>query len=135
MNGPELVTWLSDSSWGTLGQFYEKVTENISVTHLDFFFDSVATSLCMRSLVLVCPLIYPSVGPTNLSHFQLRTRNSISGFVRPSVGRSVGRLVGWLVGWLVGCSVEVIESKSGKTRISAPAHPSATGGRVSGLVL
>ena len=40
----------------------------------------------------------------------------------PSVRRSVGR------------SVEVIESKSGKTRISAPAHPSATGGRVSGLV-
>ena len=30
----------------------------------------------------------------------------------------------------------MIESKSGKTRISAPAHPSATGiGRVSGLVL
>ena len=29
----------------------------------------------------------------------------------------------------------VIESKSGKTRISDPAHPSATGiGRVSGLV-
>ena len=29
----------------------------------------------------------------------------------------------------------MIESKSGKTRISAPAHPSATDGRVSGLVL
>ena len=30
----------------------------------------------------------------------------------------------------------VIESKSGNTRISAPAHPSATGiGRVSGLVV
>ena len=28
----------------------------------------------------------------------------------------------------------MIESKSGKTRISAPSHPSATGGRVSGLV-
>ena len=41
--------------------------------------------------------------------------------------------VGWLVGWLVGWSV-VIELKSGKTRISAPAHPSATDGRVSGLV-
>ena len=41
----------------------------------------------------------------------------------PSVGRSVGR------------SVEVIESKSGETRISATAHPSKTGGRVSGLVL
>ena len=35
------------------------------------------------------------------------------------------------VGWSVGRSVEVIELK---TRISAPAHPSATGGRVSGLV-
>ena len=46
--------------------------------------------------------------------------------VRPSVG--------WLVGWSVGRSV-TLESKSGKTRISAPAHPSATGiGRVSGLV-
>ena len=43
--------------------------------------------------------------------------------------------VGWSVGWLVGWSVEVIELKSGKTRISAPAHPSATGGRVSGLVI
>ena len=41
----------------------------------------------------------------------------------PSVGRSVGR------------SVREHESKSVKTRISAPAHPSATGmGRVSGLV-
>ena len=38
--------------------------------------------------------------------------------VRPSVRRSVG----------------VHESKSLKTHISAPAHPSATGGRVSGLV-
>ena len=28
----------------------------------------------------------------------------------------------------------LIELKSGKTRISAPAHPSATDGRVSGLV-
>ena len=46
--------------------------------------------------------------------------------VRPSVG--------WLVGRLVGRSV-VIELESVKTRISAPAHPSATGiGRVSGLV-
>merc|ERR1712074_472930 len=35
---------------------------------------------------------------------------------------SVGRLV-------------TLELKSGKTRISAPAHPSATDGRVSGLVL
>ena len=38
---------------------------------------------------------------------------------------SIGRSVGWSV---------VIELKSGKTRISAPAHPSATDGRVSGLV-
>ena len=42
----------------------------------------------------------------------------LRGFVRPSVRRSV-----------------TIKSKSGKTRISAPAHPSATDGRVSGLVL
>ena len=43
---------------------------------------------------------------------------------------SVHRLVGWSVGWSV-----VIELESVKTRISAPAHPSATGiGRVSGLV-
>ena len=34
----------------------------------------------------------------------------------------------------VGPSVRQHESKSGKTRISAPAHPSATDGRVSGLV-
>ena len=39
-------------------------------------------------------------------------------------------MVGWLVGWSV-----TLELKSGKTRISAPAHPSATGGRVSGLVV
>ena len=38
---------------------------------------------------------------------------------------SVGRSVGWSV---------TLELKSGKTRISAPAHPSATDGRVSGLV-
>ena len=38
------------------------------------------------------------------------------------------------VGWLVGRFM-VIELESVKTRISAPAHPSATGiGRVSGLV-
>ena len=48
----------------------------------------------------------------------MRTRNSIRGFVRPSVGWSV-----------------VIELKSGETRISAPSHPSATDGRVSGLVV
>ena len=48
------------------------------------------------------------------------------GFVRSSVRRLVGRLVGWSV---------VIEFESVKTRISAPAHPSATGiGRVSSLV-
>ena len=40
--------------------------------------------------------------------------NSLCPSVRPSVGEH--------------------ESKSVKTRISAPAHPSATGGRVSGLV-
>ena len=45
------------------------------------------------------------------------------GFVCPSVHPSVG--------WSVGEH----ESKSGKTSVSAPAHPSATGiGRVSGLV-
>ena len=43
----------------------------------------------------------------------------------PSVRWSVGRLVGWSV---------TLELKNGKTRISAPAHPSATDGRVSGLV-
>ena len=42
---------------------------------------------------------------------------------------SVRPLVGWLVGWSV-----VIELKSRKTRISAPAHPSTTDRRVSGLV-
>ena len=39
------------------------------------------------------------------------------------------------VRWSVGPSVMVIELESVKSRISAPAHPSATGiGRVSGLV-
>ena len=48
--------------------------------------------------------------------FKSRTGDSIRGFVRPWVRPS-------------------LESKSGKTRISAPAHPPATGiGRVSGLV-
>ena len=43
--------------------------------------------------------------------------------------------VGWLVGPSVRPSVREHESKSVKTRISAPAHLSATGiGRVSGLV-
>ena len=43
----------------------------------------------------------------------------------PSVGRSDGWSVGpWWSSW-----------ESAKTRISTPAHPSATGGRVSGLVL
>ena len=45
----------------------------------------------------------------------------------PSVRPSVRPSVGWSVG--------EHEWKSVKTRISAPAHPSATGGRVSGLVL
>ena len=44
--------------------------------------------------------------------------------------RSVGRSVGPSVRPSV-----TIKSKSGKTRVSAPAHPSATDGRVSGLVL
>ena len=44
--------------------------------------------------------------------------------------------VGPLVRRSVGPSVMVIELESVKTRISAPAHPSATGiGRVSGLVM
>ena len=42
--------------------------------------------------------------------------------------------VGSLVSWLVGRSVRGHESKSEETCISAPANPSATGGRVSGLV-
>ena len=54
--------------------------------------------------------------------------------VRQSDGRTVGWLVSKLVGWSVGRSVGEHESKSVNTRISAPAHPSATGGRVSGLV-
>ena len=45
----------------------------------------------------------------------------------PSVGLSVRQSV--------GLSVRQHESKSRNMRISAPAHPSATGGRVSGLVL
>ena len=57
----------------------------------------------------------------------MRTRNSIRAFVRPSVRPSVRRSVGPLV--------REHESKSVKTRISAPAHASATGiGRLSGLV-
>ena len=40
--------------------------------------------------------------------------------------QSVRRSVGWPI---------TLELKSGKTRISAPAHPSATDGRVSGLVV
>ena len=55
----------------------------------------------------------------------MRTRNSIRGFVHPSVG--------WSVSWSVGRS-GTLELKSGKTGISAPAHLSATDGRVSGLV-
>ena len=53
----------------------------------------------------------------------------------PSVRLSVGPSVGPSVRRSVRRSVGEHESKSGKTRISAPAHPSATGiGRVSGLV-
>ena len=56
--------------------------------------------------------------------FLLQTRNSVRGFVHPSICPSLG------------LSVMVIELESVKMRISAPAHPSATGiGRVSGLVL
>ena len=48
-------------------------------------------------------------------------------------------LVHWSVGPLVrqsnGPSVHLHKSKSGKTCISTPAHPSPTGGSVSGLVL
>ena len=47
---------------------------------------------------------------------------------------SVGPLVRWSVGPSVHPSVREHESKSVKTRISAPAHPSATGMAVSGLV-
>ena len=49
-------------------------------------------------------------GMINELDFLLRTRNSIRGFVRPSVDPSVR--------WSV-----MIESKSGKTRTSALAHP------------
>ena len=42
--------------------------------------------------------------------------------------------IGSLVRLSVGPLVREHELKSGKTRTSAPAHPSATGGRVSGLV-
>ena len=48
--------------------------------------------------------------------------HSTKGFVRPSVLLSIGPLV------------RDHESKSVKTRISAPAHPSATGGHISDLV-
>ena len=47
---------------------------------------------------------------------------------------SVGQLVGWSVGRMVGRSVGGHKLKNEERRISAPAHPSATGGRVSGLV-
>ena len=80
-----------------------------------FFRKLSEMSLNHQIHVLVCFLV-----------FQSRTSDSIRGFVRPSVGQ--------LIGWSVGRSV-VIELESVKTRISAPAHPSATGiGRVSGLV-
>ena len=74
--------------------------------------------------------------------FSRMLRNSTPRFVHPSVDQSDPFLVAdtqlykrlcLSVCWLVGLSV-TIESKSEKTRISAPAHPSATDGRVSGLV-
>ena len=74
--------------------------------------------------------------------FSRMLRNSTPHFVHPSVDQSDPFLVAdtqlykrlcLSVCWLVGLSV-TIESKSEKTRISAPAHPSATDGRVSGLV-
>ena len=74
--------------------------------------------------------------------FSRMLRNSTPRFVHPSVDQSDPFLVAdtqlykrlcLSVCWLVGLSV-TIESKSEKTRISAPAHPSATDGCVSGLV-
>ena len=82
-------------------------------------------------------------------HFQLRTRNSIRGFVHPSVRPSVRPSIRPSVGRTVRPSVRpsgVIELKRGKTSIfdtfcvcvsiggglgcgwglDAPAHPSAT---------
>ena len=54
----------------------------------------------------LCPSVHPSVGRSVRDHESKSVRRSI-----------------------------MIELKSGKTRISAPAHPSATDGRVSGLVI
>ena len=69
-------------------------------------------------------------------------RDSTPRFVGPLVSPLVGPLVGWLVGWLVDWLVSqlvgrsvTLELKSGKFCIPSPAHPSATGGRVSGLVV
>ena len=73
--------------------------------------------------------------PIRFHNFQLRTRNSIRGFLRPSVHWSV-RMSVCLSAW-----VEKWENKRFRTFlvvdscISSPAHPSATGVRVSGLVL
>ena len=47
---------------------------------------------------------------------------------------SIRQFVGPLVRWSFGPSVHQHKLKSGKTHISAPAHLSATGSRVSGLV-
>ena len=60
----------------------------------------------------LCPSVRPSV--------RRSVSPSVHPSVRPSVLLSIRRSV-------------MIKLKSGKTRISAPAHPSATGGRVSGL--
>ena len=70
-------------------------------------------------LVFFCFFLNDCFNFVSYMNFQLRTRNSTRGFVRPLVRPYV-----------------VIELESVKTLISAPAHPSATGiGRVSGLVL
>ena len=59
--------------------------------------------------------------------------------LRDSTPRFVGPSVRWSVGLLVRQSVHPSvgkhKLKSGKMRISTPAHPSATDGRVSGLVV
>ena len=69
-------------------------------------------------------------------HYKKRNKNSVSAFGKWVFLVADTQLCKWLcpsVGWFVGRSV-TLELKSGKTRISAPAHLSATGGRVSGLV-
>ena len=74
------------------------------------FLDASVMNASLYESLSVCPSVRPSVCPS----------------VGPSFRRSVGPSVRWSV---------VSELESVKTRISAPAHPSATGiGRVSGLV-